>query len=327
MNPKTYQAVATVASLFLLLDGVLGLSDDGRTSLIRALRGIDLDERFERLRSLRVVDLDQRSSLAATPMNTTEHGPTEASDGFGGGSIIEKNRLEGVDEYLFEGDINLTEEQLSALEASLNNHTSRRKRQASKTATLWANKKVFYYFDPSFVDLTNVPTENQHNYNKLAATESINYTPYEYGSVMHYDTRSFATSGQSLVPKTPRYLYTMGSQQISFYDIFLINSHYKCHGICAAKGAACVNGGKRNPKNCAVCICPAGYGGALCNLRPAGCGAVVTAGPTWKSKVVTLGHATNMGLRDTYAMCNDWIKVCWSILFRNKTRRTSYDSF
>ncbi|PIO53962.1 hypothetical protein TELCIR_24686, partial [Teladorsagia circumcincta] len=79
--------------------------------------------------------------------------------------------------------------------------------------------------------------------------------------------------------------------------------------ICAAKGAACVNGGKRNPKNCAVCICPAGYGGALCNLRPAGCGAVMTAGPTWKSKVVTLGDATNTEIRDTYAMCNDWVKA------------------
>ncbi|KAK6013906.1 astacin, partial [Ostertagia ostertagi] len=40
------------------------------------------------------------------------------------------------------------------------------------------------------VDMTNVPTQNQHNYNKLTAAESINYTPYEYGSVMHYDTRS-----------------------------------------------------------------------------------------------------------------------------------------
>ncbi|PIO57652.1 hypothetical protein TELCIR_20928 [Teladorsagia circumcincta] len=111
MNPKACQFVAIVASLLALLDSGLCLSDNGRASLIR--------------------------------------GPAEASDGSGGGSIIEKNRLGGVDEYLFEGDINLTEEQLSALEASLNNRTTRQKRQASKTATLWANKKVFYYFDPS----------------------------------------------------------------------------------------------------------------------------------------------------------------------------------
>ncbi|PIO58457.1 astacin, partial [Teladorsagia circumcincta] len=87
MNPKTCQAVTIVTSLLLLLNGGLGLSDNGRTSLIRCM-----------------------------------------SQSF------------------------CCSEQLSALEASLNNHTSRRKRQASKTATLWANKKVFYYFDPSFGD-------------------------------------------------------------------------------------------------------------------------------------------------------------------------------
>ncbi|KAK6030704.1 astacin [Ostertagia ostertagi] len=244
-SKKPCQAVAIVALLLLLLDGGFCLSDNGRTSLIRALRGIDLDERLERLRNLRVVDMDQRSSLAATSMNTAEHEPTASNDLFGGGSIIEKNRLEGVDEYLYEGDINLTEEQLSALEASLNSNTTRQKRQASKTAPLWANKKVFYYFDAAFGDpmkslvkkalnyisartcLTFVEnatavnrvrvfsgsgcysyvgmiggqqdlsladgcntTQNQHNYNKLTAAESINYTPYEYGSVMHYDTRS-----------------------------------------------------------------------------------------------------------------------------------------
>ncbi|KAK6011701.1 astacin [Ostertagia ostertagi] len=150
MSSKAYQAVTIFALLLMLLNDGLCLSDRGRASLIRAFRGIDLDQRLVRLRNLRVVDLDQTSSLSATSINTTEYGPTGANAGSGGGSIIDKNRLEGVDEYLFEGDINLTEEQLSALEASLN--SSRQKRQASKTAPLWANKKVFYYFDPSIGD-------------------------------------------------------------------------------------------------------------------------------------------------------------------------------
>ncbi|VDO05718.1 unnamed protein product [Haemonchus placei] len=157
------------------------------------------------------------------------------------------------------------------------------------------------------LDLINVPEASKHNYNKLTAAESVNYTPYEYGSVMHYDAQSFATTGNSMKPKNAKYLRTMGSQMISFHDISMINFHYK--SLCATKGAACVNGGKRNPKNCNACICPAGYGGALCSLRPAGCGAVLTAAATWKSKKVILGNATNPNLRDTYALCNDWIKA------------------
>ncbi|PIO61160.1 EGF-like domain protein [Teladorsagia circumcincta] len=149
----------------------------------------------------------------------------------------------------------------------------------------------------------------QHNYVMHTKTESVNYTPYEYGSVMHYDAQSFATSGQSLVPVNAKYLYTVGSQQISFQDLDLLNYHYKCNGICATKGAACVNGGKRSPKNCNSCFCPAGYAGALCSLRPAGCGAVLTAASTWKSKTVVLGNSTNEEVRGAYTLCNDWIKV------------------
>uniref|UniRef100_A0A7I4YHS6 Peptidase M12A domain-containing protein n=1 Tax=Haemonchus contortus TaxID=6289 RepID=A0A7I4YHS6_HAECO len=120
----------------------------------------------------------------------------------------------------------------------------------------------------------------------------------------------FSTNGESMRPRqTGWYLRTLGSKIISFYDISIINTHYKCNAICATKGAKCVNGGKRNPKNCNVCICPAGYGGALCSLRPAGCGAVLTAAPDWKVRKVVLGNATNPDLRDTYAMCNDWIKA------------------
>ncbi|VDO53286.1 unnamed protein product [Haemonchus placei] len=67
-----------------------------------------------------------------------------------GGSILEKNRIEGVSDYLYEGDINLTEEQLAALESVLSNRTTRQKRQASKVYPIWTNKKVFYYFEANF---------------------------------------------------------------------------------------------------------------------------------------------------------------------------------
>ncbi|PIO59987.1 astacin [Teladorsagia circumcincta] len=119
------------------------------TMSLQAFRGIDLEERLQRLRNLRVVDLDNSATSKAKPVTTDGTGSAEVKPFPGGGSILEKNRLEGVDEYLFEGDINLTEEQLSALEANLNQRTTRPKRQASKDAPLWENKKVFYYFDPS----------------------------------------------------------------------------------------------------------------------------------------------------------------------------------
>ncbi|KIH48778.1 astacin [Ancylostoma duodenale] len=40
------------------------------------------------------------------------------------------------------------------------------------------------------VDLTSVPEDKRHNYVKLATEEVINYNPYEYGSMMHYDAKS-----------------------------------------------------------------------------------------------------------------------------------------
>ncbi|XGW31048.1 hypothetical protein V3C99_009758 [Haemonchus contortus] len=159
------------------------------------------------------------------------------------------------------------------------------------------------------VNLTAVPAEDQHNFNRLTQAESVNYTPYEYGSVMHQSAQAFATTGLSMTPIRARYLQTLGSQHISFYDISIINTLYKCNGKCATTGAKCTNGGKPNPRNCAVCICPAGYGGALCNMRPAGCGAVLTAASTWKGKKVVVGNATNGVIRDTYTICNDWIKA------------------
>uniref|UniRef100_A0A7I5EAA2 Zinc metalloproteinase n=1 Tax=Haemonchus contortus TaxID=6289 RepID=A0A7I5EAA2_HAECO len=399
MISKQSRYVALVFMLMLILDGGLALTDSARASLMKTLRGVDPEQRRERLKSLQAVDVV--TSPPGTSSNTDENDLIETNKASfpGGGSIVEKNRIAGISDYLYEGDINLTEEQLAALESELRNGRTRQKRQAAKTYSIWTNKKVFYYFDAGFgepkkalvkkalayltartcvtfvenatamhrirvfsgegcnsfvgmvggeqdlslgegcdtmgivahefihalgvyhmqsrhdrdsfitADLTNVPDESKQNYIKLTTMNSINYTPYEYGSVMHYDAQSFATTGTSMKAKNAKYLRTMGSHMISFYDISIINTLYNCNGQFTSKGAACVNGGKRNPKNCNACICPAGYGGALCSLRPAGCGAVLTASATWKSKKVVLGNATNPNFRDTYMMCNDWIKA------------------
>ncbi|KAK5978211.1 hypothetical protein GCK32_017418 [Trichostrongylus colubriformis] len=52
----------------------------------------------------------------------------------------------------------------------------------------------------------------------------------------------------------------------------MINIFYQCYAKCSGIKSKCVNGGVPNPRHCSTnCICPAGYGGALCNTRaPAG---------------------------------------------------------
>ncbi|EYC43880.1 hypothetical protein Y032_0478g2201 [Ancylostoma ceylanicum] len=157
------------------------------------------------------------------------------------------------------------------------------------------------------VDLTNVKPELHGNFAKVAPGESINYNPYEYGSVMHYAAALFSSGSNSLVPLEGQYLRTLGSRVVSFYDIKTINDHYSCHAKCGAGSAVCNNGGEPNPRNCSVCNCPDGYGGALCNQRPAGCGQGLAATPKWQVKQFTFGNAAVTTIRDDFAKCNHWI--------------------
>ncbi|PIO53134.1 astacin, partial [Teladorsagia circumcincta] len=55
-------------------------------------------------------------------------------------------------------------EQLSALEENLDTRATRQKRQASKIAPLWADKKVYYYFDPSINEATKNLVKKATNY-------------------------------------------------------------------------------------------------------------------------------------------------------------------
>ncbi|XGW31040.1 hypothetical protein V3C99_009754 [Haemonchus contortus] len=162
--------------------------------------------------------------------------------------------------------------------------------------------------DSIIVDLTNVPPD-KHQY--FDDTFTLYYTPYEYGSVMHYPSNFLATSGNSLIPRySNRYLRTMGGRAISFYDILFINVHYQCYAPCSGIAAKCVNGGVANPRHCSTnCICPAGYAGALCNQRPPACGATLTATTTWVTRKVTVGDSTIANTSSTYKMCTDWVKA------------------
>lgn len=155
------------------------------------------------------------------------------------------------------------------------------------------------------IDMTYVPADRQNNFVKYTSAQTVNYTPYEYGSTMHYSANSFVSqSGAiSVWPSDQDYIFTMGNRIVSFYDIKLVNTHYAC--TCAS-GATCVNGGERNPKNCAQCLCPLGYGGTTCNTRPTGCGSSLTATTTWQTTLIQVG-VDSQTVRNDFTFCNTWV--------------------
>ncbi|VDO66487.1 unnamed protein product [Haemonchus placei] len=286
MGKRLFNRAAIGILILVLFDHGLCLSEKGRIALQKALRGVDLEKRLERLQKLgrhrgRAGSNNTRP-IPTLPDLTGEDasiffccGALAAEDmpSGDGSSILEVNRVEGVDEYLFDGDIILTDEELKALENQAES-SARKKRQISTTSTNWADNTVYYYFDATIpagnqayikavlkylsgrtcinfvenptapnriqvfdgagcysavgmrggeqplslsqgcivigtvahefmhalgalhmhmrddrdnhikVDLTNVPEARQHNFIKEAST--INLTPYEYGSNMHY---------------------------------------------------------------------------------------------------------------------------------------------
>uniref|UniRef100_A0A1I7U1M1 Zinc metalloproteinase n=1 Tax=Caenorhabditis tropicalis TaxID=1561998 RepID=A0A1I7U1M1_9PELO len=160
------------------------------------------------------------------------------------------------------------------------------------------------------IDLTDVPVDSQSNFYKLTAAESTNLVDYEYGSFLHYSGKAFVSSGgvDSIVPKEPVMVYTMGGRIVSFLDLKMLNLHYSCS--CPAS-LPCENGGYANPAKCTECICPYGFGGTLCNQRPDyGCGSDLEATNTWQQSNYTFGNSSNSATARPYFLyCVHWIKA------------------
>ncbi|PAV86291.1 hypothetical protein WR25_10691 isoform B, partial [Diploscapter pachys] len=109
--------------------------------------------------------------------------------------LFEINQMTNIADVLVDGDTILTEEQLNKLEEDLRNanSTGRAKRQVAITARKWTGNTLYYYMDSTVdrdsyvrIDLTNVPSSYQSNFNKYSSNIAANYVPYEYGSDMHY---------------------------------------------------------------------------------------------------------------------------------------------
>ncbi|PIO70378.1 astacin [Teladorsagia circumcincta] len=84
----------------------------------------------------------------------------------------------------------------------------------------------------------NVQPDQIIQYVKETRKTNNNYNlTYDYGSVMHYNARSFITTEAELegkytmVSKDMTYMETMGSHIIGFYDLLMMNMYYNCTDI------------------------------------------------------------------------------------------------
>uniref|UniRef100_A0A0K0DLA4 Zinc metalloproteinase n=1 Tax=Angiostrongylus cantonensis TaxID=6313 RepID=A0A0K0DLA4_ANGCA len=151
-------------------------------------------------------------------------------------------------------------------------------------------------------------------------TEKTNYNynlTYDYGSLMHYGATIVSKNHKPyMVPHDIKFMQTLGSPFISFYDKLMVNMHYNCLGTCKAQSTAkCENDGYPHPRYCTWCICPGGYGGDTCNER--------------LSDTVGKSNYDPNGDDDEFETCNYWIKAPAGskieVVFQNYTENLSCD--
>ncbi|KIH63102.1 hypothetical protein ANCDUO_06602 [Ancylostoma duodenale] len=123
------------------------LSPKAKESLLQALGGTSLEKRQARLEHLGALYFGNMTSEGQQKGNVSSVTRTVPMDlisnNINDSSIAEINEREGVADYLFQGDINLSEEQLDRMEKSLAaSGTSRAKRQVGKAAAMWTNNII-----------------------------------------------------------------------------------------------------------------------------------------------------------------------------------------
>ncbi|KIH64051.1 astacin [Ancylostoma duodenale] len=160
-------------------------------------------------------------------------------------------------------------------------------------------------------NVQNVKPDWVDQFTKETTATNENYgIPYDYGNIMHYGANSASYNGKpTMIPNDPKYVETLGSPIISFYELLMINQHYGCMKRCDPNSSAkCAMGGFPHPRDCSRCICPSGYGGRLCNERPSGCGQVYQATAQYQTLTDEIGNR-NAGQRprEDMDMCNYWI--------------------
>ncbi|VDM76801.1 unnamed protein product [Strongylus vulgaris] len=153
---------------FLLLSAAVcavPLSDKTKKSLSQKLQGT-LEERKIRLQHLAQLYFGNASSAE---QNSTRQLPTIQMPIIGDSderpSVVKINRRTGVAEYLFEGDISLTDAQLTRIEDGIiGGKSSRARRQVHDLNPLWSENHVFYYFDASVEEHRKTSVRNTLQY-------------------------------------------------------------------------------------------------------------------------------------------------------------------
>uniref|UniRef100_A0A914DWA7 Metalloendopeptidase n=1 Tax=Acrobeloides nanus TaxID=290746 RepID=A0A914DWA7_9BILA len=183
---------------------------------------------------------------------------------------------QGLLDVLVEGDIVPTEEQIDEWTNHALGNPSRAKRQMTTKYGNWPLKPnvIAYYFDSSFTDTTfqNMVRDGFKFWQNITC--------------LAYVENSAATDRikPTMVALKSQYQKTMGGAfKPSIEDIRLVNMHYGC--TCSVV-PSCLNGGIPNPNNCATCICPSGFSGALCTDRDPGtyaCGDILASTTTWQT--------------------------------------------
>ncbi|KAL6729095.1 hypothetical protein Aduo_000182 [Ancylostoma duodenale] len=160
-------------------------------------------------------------------------------------------------------------------------------------------------------NVQNVKPDWVDQFTKQTTATNENYgIPYDYGNIMHYGANSASHNGKpTMIPNDPKYVETLGSPIISFYELLMINMHYGCTKRCDPnRSAECAMGGFPHPRDCSRCICPSGYGGRLCNERPSGCGRVYQATAQYQTFTDEVGNRNaGQAPREDMNMCNYWI--------------------
>jgi hypothetical protein len=80
--------------------------------------------------------------------------------------------------------------------------------------------------------LENIEDKREYHFDKVNPIWFSNFdTPYDYNSVLHYNSEAFSKNGKSTIePKDKRYKKTIGTFNVmSFGDIVRVNNMYKCY--------------------------------------------------------------------------------------------------